>query len=131
MQRVPANQSQLLWKSKLNDSTLAFYFDESVQVAIADQLIRNGIDCVTVRDLEKLSDADPNHLKRATDQKRVLVTYDDDFVEMAHKGAQHAGIVFVPNRHRRIGIVVKELRKFQVQYEQQQVKNQVWFLTSS
>lgn len=115
----------------MTDSTLAFYFDESVQVAIADQLIRNGIDCVTARDLEKLGDADPNHLKRATDQKRVLVTYDDDFVEMAHKGAQHAGIVFVPNRYRRIGIVVKELRKFQVQYEQQQVKNQVWFLTSA
>lgn len=115
----------------MNDKQLAFYFDESVQVAIAKQLKRHGIDAVTARDLAKLGDFDPNHLQRATSQNRVLVTYDDDYIKLARPGAEHAGIVFVPNRYRKIGIVVKELRKFHVIHRMPEIRNLVWFLSDT
>lgn len=115
----------------MNDQQIAFYFDESVQVAIAKQLKRHGIDAVTARDLKQLGDDDPSHLQRATNHNRVLVTYDDDFVKMAQRGAEHAGIVSVPNRYRRIGIVVKELRKFHVIYRQQDMRNLLWYLSDT
>lgn len=71
-----------------------FYLDENMQVAIADQLKRRGIDVVTVRDLNLLGDTDINHLKRAAEMGRVLCTYDGDYVELATSGMSHAGIVF-------------------------------------
>ena len=62
---------------------IRFYLDENMQVAIADQLKRRGIDVVTVRDLNLLGDTDINHLKRAVEMGRVLCTYDADYVELA------------------------------------------------
>ena len=115
---------------KLNDQPIAFYFDACVQVVIAKQLTQDGVDAVTARDLNKLRDDDDSHLQRATEQNRVLVTYDDDFVKMAHQGVVHSGIVFVPQRYRRIGIVVKGLSMFHDQYNQQEVRNLVWYLSS-
>ena len=70
-----------------------FYLDENVQVAIARQLRRRGIDVVTVRDLEELGDENINHLERATSLGRVLCTHDADYVELAASGVEHAGIV--------------------------------------
>jgi predicted nuclease of predicted toxin-antitoxin system len=60
-----------------------FYLDENLQVAIAEQLRRRGIDAVTARDLDTLSDSDINHLKRATQMGYVLCTYDTDYVQLA------------------------------------------------
>ena len=115
----------------MNDLPIAFYLDACVQVVIAKQLRRDGIEAVTARDLKKLDDNDPSHLQRATEQGRVLVTYDRDFVEMAQQGVEHTGIVFVPTRYRNIGVVVKELRKFKVRYNRNDVANLVWFLTDT
>lgn len=39
-----------------------FYLDENVQIVIAEQLKRRGIDAITVRDLGLLGDDDLNHL---------------------------------------------------------------------
>lgn len=115
----------------MDDLPIAFYFDACVQVAIAKQLKRDGIEAVTARDLKKLDDSDPSHLQRATEQEKVLVTYDGDFVDMAQQGIAHSGIVFVPTRYREIGVVVKELRKFQAQFRRNDVANLVWFLTDT
>lgn len=65
-------------------NAIRLYFDESVEVVIAEQLRNKGIDTVTVRDLELLGDSDINHLRRATEMGRVLCTYDADFLELAH-----------------------------------------------
>ena len=115
----------------MSDQPIAFYFDACVQVVIAEQLLHDGVDAVTARDLKKLRDEDDSHLQRATEQNRVLVTYDDDFVKMAHQGVEHSGIVFVPTRYRKIGIVVKELRHFQARYSRNDVANLVWYLTNT
>ena len=93
--------------------------------------MHDGIEAVTARDLKKLRDDDSSHLQRATEQNRVLVTYDDDFVKMAQPSVEHSGIVFVPTRYRNIGIVVKELRNFQARYGRNDVANLVWYLTDT
>ncbi len=72
---------------------IRFYLDENVQISIAEQLIRRGIDVVTVRDLGVLGDEDVNHLARATRLERVLCTHDADYIELASTGIEHFGIV--------------------------------------
>lgn len=76
------------------DSDIRLYFDESVQVEVAEQMKQRGIDAVTVRDLGMLGDSDINHLRRATEMGRVLCTYDTDFLRLNAQGEQHAGITF-------------------------------------
>jgi predicted nuclease of predicted toxin-antitoxin system len=73
---------------------IRFYLDENMQVAIAEQLGRRGIDVVTARDLHQLGDDDANHLERATKMGRVLSTHDSDYIDLATAGTQHAGIIF-------------------------------------
>lgn len=65
---------------------LSFYFDESVELAVSEQLEIAGIDVVSAHSLAVLGDSDSNHLKRATEMGRVLCTYDTDFLIMASEG---------------------------------------------
>ena len=74
-------------------ANLRFYLDENVQIAIAEQLRRRGIEVVTVRELNLLADSDTNHLQRATQMGFVLCTHDTDFVQLAAQGFQHTGII--------------------------------------
>jgi len=55
----------------LEAAVLRFYLDENVQVAVAVELKKHGIDAVTVRDLGLLGDDDLSHLRRAAEQDRV------------------------------------------------------------
>lgn len=76
------------------DSAIRLYFDESVEVGVAEQMRQRDIDAVTIRDLGLLGDTDSNHLRRASEMGRVLCTYDTDFLRLAAEGIEHAGIVF-------------------------------------
>jgi predicted nuclease of predicted toxin-antitoxin system len=83
--------------------------DENLSPKIAAQLRQRGIDAVCVRDLQLLGDDDHNHLQRATQEERVLVTADADFLRLAAEGAEHAGIVFGSLQSHSIGDWVKLL----------------------
>jgi len=109
-------------------NALRFYLDENVQVTIADQLKRRGIEVVTVRDLGKLGDSDHNHLKRATDMGYVLCTHDDDYLVMAADGEKHAGIVFGFQDIQTIGDWVKGLELIHGVYTVDEMENRVEFL---
>jgi len=82
-----------------------------MQVAIAEQLKRRGIDVVTARDLNQLGDEDINHLECATEAGRVLCTHDSDYVHIATEGKQHAGIVLGQQDKHTIGIWVAFLTR--------------------
>ena len=91
------------------DSAIRLYFDESVQIAAAEQLRNRGIDVITARDLDTLGDSDENHLKRALDMGRVLCTFDYDFLRLHAQGTPHAGIVIAQHLHTTIGDWVRGL----------------------
>lgn len=85
--------------------------DENVDPEIAIQLVKGGIDAVTVRDLELLGDMDLNHLQKATEMQRVLCTHDQDFLRMHTEGIAHCGIAFGQHYGSTIGGWVRALRK--------------------
>ncbi len=93
----------------MSEDKLRLYLDEHVNVEIARQLNRLGIDTITVQALETQGEDAPIQLQIATELGRVLCTMDSDYVDLAAEGAQHAGIVFIPSEHREIGVVVKFL----------------------
>lgn len=102
-----------------------YYLDENVQIAIAEQLSRRGIDVVTARDLNLLGEEDINHLERAAELGRVLCTHDTDYIRLASTGIQHAGIVLGQQDRHDIGAWVTFLTRIHNQRTPDSMRNAV------
>jgi hypothetical protein len=110
-------------------SEARFYFDESVELAVSEQLVASGLNVVSAHSLEKLGDDDRNHLERAIAMGRVLCTYDSDFLRLAHSGIEHAGIVFAPMQKASIGGWIREIRAIHSRLSAEDVTGQVIFVS--
>jgi predicted nuclease of predicted toxin-antitoxin system len=95
---------------------------------IAEQLRRKGIEVFTARDLGTLGDSDENHLARATRMGCVLCTHDDDYLQMAATGIEHAGIVFGKQSKLTIGDWVRGLELVHAVYSADDTHNHVEYL---
>ena len=98
-------------------------------VELANLLNQLGIDTVTVRDLDMLGNNDHCQLRFATEQGRILCTYDSDYIGLAKQGIEHAGIIFVPGRYRDIGVMVEYLRSVYVFYSLDDMENRLEYLS--
>ena len=112
------------------ETKVRFYPDENVQIAIAEQLKRRGIDVITVRALGLLGDEDVNHLERATQEGRVLCTHDTDYADLAAAGKEHAEIVFGQQHKRSIGEWVAFLELVHGVYDADEMHNLVEYVFS-
>lgn len=79
--------------------TLRLYADEGVDLRIANGLQRRGIDVTTALHDELLGAPRPLQLEHATELKRVVVTGDSDFLELADAARsarqRFPGLVFI------------------------------------
>lgn len=110
------------------EAAINLYLDENLSPRIAEQLRLRGIDAVCVHDLALLGDEDNNHLQRATQMKRVLVTTDTDFLRITAEGAEHAGIVFGAQEDHSLGDWVKILELLCFVYTAEEMKNHVEYV---
>lgn len=110
---------------------MQFYFDESVELAVSQQLQRAGIDVVSAHSMDLLGDSDDNHLQRATHLKRVLCTYDQDFLRLAAEGISHHGIIFTQQQTASIGEWVREIKRIHAEHEADDLVEQVLYLSMS
>lgn len=110
-------------------SDLRFYMDENVPTAVAEQLVRHGIDAVSVKNLAALGDSDINHLRRATEMGRMLCTYDADFIRIAAQELNLSGIAFAQQYQTNVGSWVKALRALHARMTAEEAVGQVVFLS--
>ena len=73
---------------------IRFHLDEHVDPAIATALRRAGIDVTTTNEAGLRTQDDVAHLRFARAEARVIVTRDQDFLRIASRPLDHAGIVF-------------------------------------
>lgn len=95
---------------------LKYFTDKNVTKAVAEQLRRNGIDCIPCEDVGMAKASDPEILEYATKEKRAVISFDQDMPALHKKwlgaGKSHAGIVFLQPHlqgQEGIGKVVKKL----------------------
>ncbi|MCY3797544.1 MAG: DUF5615 family PIN-like protein [Chloroflexi bacterium] len=93
-------------KRDLAQTRIRFYLDENLSPEIATQLRLSGIDIIR----GSLGADDPVHLERATEMGRVVCTEDDDFLKLAARGIEHAGIIKGVQDKHSIGDWVNYLR---------------------
>lgn len=85
---------------------IQFYADEHIGRSIVVGLRRRGVDVLTVSEAGMRSASDLEHLKFAFDQKRVIITQDDDFLRLHAQGVTHRGIVYAPH-HKTVGEIIR------------------------
>jgi len=85
---------------------IRFYLDENLPPELKAQLEAHGIDVVR----GPLQDSDLNHLRRASEQGRVLCTQDKDFTKFFSVVEQHAGIIKGYHLKHNIGSWIRYLR---------------------
>lgn len=108
---------------------MRFYFDESVELAVSQQMEAAGFDVVSAHSLDKLGDTDQNHLQRATRMGCVLCTYDSDFLRIAKEDINHGGIIFAQQQKASIGGWMRELRALHAHFSAEEMTGQVVFLS--
>lgn len=88
---------------------IRYHLDESVPNAIANGLRLRGVDVATTTDAGLLEASDPEQIKFAHRNERVIFSFDDDFLSLASQGVEHSGIAYCHQRDRTIGQVVHGL----------------------
>ena len=74
---------------------IRYYFDEHVSHDVARALRLRGIDVLTSHEAGMTGRDDEEHLALAHSQRRVLVTYDQDFPWLVAQGHLHSGLAFI------------------------------------
>lgn len=82
--------------------------DEHVTPAIARGLRKRDVDVLTVGDAGLLGADDEALLAFARNELRVIVTQDQDFLQIAAKEDEHPGVVYL-SQGRSIGEIVRML----------------------
>lgn len=90
-------------------SRIRYQFDEHFENAAARALRRRGIDVVTAAELGLRGVADSGVLSRAHAASRVIVTRDDDYLNLHAAGRPHSGIVYCTQRIRTVGNLIETL----------------------
>jgi hypothetical protein len=109
-------------------SEVKFYLDENMDVEIAEQMSRHGVDIVTARDLGKLGETDEKHLGYASETGRILCTHDQDFLRLHAEGVPHAGIAFGAQYLATVGGWVRALRELHATTTAEDMVGQVQYL---
>jgi uncharacterized protein with PIN domain len=88
---------------------IRFHLDENVDPDVARALRRHGIDVKTRGEVGLLTTEDAAQLSYALQEGRVIVTHDADFLRMAARGVEHAGIAYCHKSARSVGEIIRTL----------------------
>ena len=106
---------------------IKFQTDEHIPAAVILGLQQRGIDVLSTPQANLLGATDVSQLNHASQQQRVIVTQDDDFLILHAQGVEHAGIVFV-QPDRAIGRMVRGLFFISQALTAEEMENHVEFL---
>lgn len=90
-------------------SKIKFHLDENVGNAIANGLRMRGVDVTTSPEESLIGASDEQQLAFAVSQKRVIFTFDDDFLSLAATGIEHCGIIYARQKRQSIGKIISDL----------------------
>ncbi len=89
---------------------IRYHLDEDVDHAVAAGLRNRGIDVTTATDAGLVGASDLEQIAHALQEGRVLFTHDDDHLQHAASGVEHAGIAFCRQGSRSIGQIIAGLK---------------------
>lgn len=109
-------------------AVIQFLLDEHVPHAFARGLRIRGVAVATATETGLLSVDDDLIVEFALDQGYVVFTQDDDYLGIAGRGKEHAGIVYCKQETRSIGEIVAHLEIISACLEPEDMKGSVEYL---
>lgn len=109
--------------------SLRFHFDEHVPNAITSALRRRGVDVTTTVQAELQGQSDETHIAYGIRDRRVIYSQDDDYLIIAAKGIEHAGIVYNAPNTKTIRQIINFLVLLDACMSQDEMRNRVEFVT--
>ena len=115
--------------------TIRLYMDEdTMDQALVQALRARNVDVVTALDAGMIEQKDAEHLDYATEQGRVLCTFNvGDFYrlhsEYVAQGKPHAGIILMRQQYYSVGEQMRRLLKLMASESADEMKNWVEFLS--
>ena len=88
---------------------IKFHLDENVGNAIATGLRIRGIDTTTSPEQWLIGASDEQQLAFCLSQKRVIFTFDDDFLSLASTEIEHCGVIYARQKRQSIGKIISDL----------------------
>lgn len=107
---------------------IKFHLDENVSNAIANGLRIRGIDVTTSAEVSLIGASDRQQLAYALSEKRVIFTFDNDFLSLAATGMEHSGIIYTRQQRQSIGKVISNLILIWECLEPEYIYNNIEFL---
>ena len=107
---------------------IKFYLDENVPAAVSRGLRRRGVDVLTTLEAGPSGLPDDLQLAFALKEGRVMVTLDSDFIALAGRGAEHAGIAYAKPGTRSVGEPIRTLLLIQGTLESADMVGHVEYL---
>ena len=109
--------------------SVAFYFDHNMQTAVVAALRASGFDALTALEDEYDRHPDEDVLDRAMSLRRVVVTHDQDFLDIAAdrqiRSEEFPGIVFCHLGKASIRAMVADLKLISEVATYEELMNQV------
>ena len=109
----------------MSNLLICLYFDEDVNVLVAELLRVRGFDVTTARDEGQLRASDAEQLAYAVSQERTLITHNRiDFEELVQSyfdsGQMHYGVIFAVRRSpqeiaRRLMVILNQVTSEEMQ----------------
>ncbi len=88
---------------------IRYYADQHLPQPVVEGLRRRGIDILTAREAGRCGLEDPDQLGFAASTRRVMVTFDPDFLALHQAGTHHTGIAWCPATKYSIGEPIQML----------------------
>ncbi len=107
---------------------IKFHLDESVSNAIANGLRMRGINVTTSPEQGLIGASDEQQLAFALSEKRVIFTFDDDFLSLASGEIEHSGIIYTRQQRQSIGKIIGDLILIWECLEPEYMYNNIEFL---
>ena len=104
-----------------------FHLDESADFRIAAGLRRRDRDCSTTQEVGLIAASDEQQFAYAQAERRVLVTRDHDFLEIAMNAEHHAGLV-ICKRRTHFGMIIKQLDQMASDKSATEFHDQIFYL---
>ena len=111
----------------MNDE-IGFHLDEHIPTAIRNGLQRRNIDVTTTSGSGLGGAEDLAQLEFAARNGRVMVTFDDDYLQLHAAGFSHAGIAYCRQGTRSIGEILQTLILIYEVMSCEEMRNQVVYL---
>ena len=105
-----------------------YYLDENIAKSVLKGLRRKGIDTVSVTDVGMRTKSDIEHIQKALELGRVIVTFDNDFLKLNNEGVTHAGIAFFQDSYTSVDDMIRDLELLYQVMDAEDMFNHVEYL---